>query len=334
MCVVTCNKQCHGFIASTFAPNDSYIFISTDEILFVPMMQRHAPCLRSTAVRSEKIPTAEDPPRRMPAIIAHRTRRHDRSTMLVLAQVTTLGAGLSLLMRVSASPPQLNVKDFGAVGDGTHDDTDAVQSAIDAMCETSGANVTGGILLFPIGTYCVSRTLNTSGTGNYLMGSGAGLWSYPQLLWTGPVNGTLLEVGDFHSGFRMENFALDGGKRAAHLVHVNVRINPSGSTHNPVLANLAFTGYRSFALILGTNDKEHLAAGELSDVVCNFLVFRGNVIGSSGILINAQNMEIGSLYTVRFDPSCPECTCQDFVDGGTCPPGCVSNFRPRTSVVV
>ena len=61
-------------------------------------------------------------------------------------------------------------------------------------------------------------------------------------------------------------------------------------------------------------------------MVCNFLVFSGNVVGSSGILINAQNMEIGSFYSIRFDPSCTGCTCQDFVDGGTCPPGCLDGY--------
>ena len=65
-------------------------------------------------------------------------------------------------------------------------------------------------------------------------------------------------------------------------------------------------------------------------MVCNFLVFSGNVVGSSGILINAQNMEIGSFYSIRFDPVCTigngeVCPCQTYVDGGTCPVGCLNN---------
>jgi pectate lyase-like protein len=45
---------------------------------------------------------------------------------------------------------QVNVKAYGAVGDGTTNDTAAIQSAVDAMATT------GGTLLFPPGTYLVA----------------------------------------------------------------------------------------------------------------------------------------------------------------------------------
>lgn len=40
-----------------------------------------------------------------------------------------------------------NVRDYGAFGDGIHDDTTAIRLA------TEAANITGGIILFPAGTY-------------------------------------------------------------------------------------------------------------------------------------------------------------------------------------
>ena len=58
-----------------------------------------------------------------------------------------------------AAPPAggssyvLNVKDYGAVGNGVADDTAAVQAAITA------ANTSGGTIFFPIGTYKVISTL-------------------------------------------------------------------------------------------------------------------------------------------------------------------------------
>ena len=48
----------------------------------------------------------------------------------------------------------INVKDYGAVGDGTTDDTTAIQSALDAV-DTLG----GGLVFFPTGSYIISSAL-------------------------------------------------------------------------------------------------------------------------------------------------------------------------------
>lgn len=50
---------------------------------------------------------------------------------------------------------EINVKDFGAVGDGTTDDTAAVQAALNHMLCTCAECV----LYFPVGTYVVTSVL-------------------------------------------------------------------------------------------------------------------------------------------------------------------------------
>ena len=96
---------------------------------------------------------------------------------------------LLLLLRLGspaapAPPPKpasgalqaFSVLDFGAVGDGTHDDTDAIQHALEAAgAATRGDSQPvkhGGdqslihpTLLFPAGKYVISRTLFPSGGG-------------------------------------------------------------------------------------------------------------------------------------------------------------------------
>lgn len=52
----------------------------------------------------------------------------------------------------SVSPDPMNVKHFGAVGDGITDDTLAVQAAVTAMCATAN----GSHLYFPEGTYKIT----------------------------------------------------------------------------------------------------------------------------------------------------------------------------------
>lgn len=61
----------------------------------------------------------------------------------------------------------VNVKDFGAHGDGVHDDTAAIQAAIDAA-GTAG----GGTVLLPQGTYSISQSLTIPYNAVTLAGPG------------------------------------------------------------------------------------------------------------------------------------------------------------------
>lgn len=58
----------------------------------------------------------------------------------------------------------VNVKDFGAVGDGVHDDTAAIQRAIDTLRN-------GGTVFLPMGNYLISRTLTIAAAGITIQGA-------------------------------------------------------------------------------------------------------------------------------------------------------------------
>jgi len=62
----------------------------------------------------------------------------------------------------------VSVKDFGAIGNGSTDDTAAIQAAITSL------SATGGNVYFPKGTYKVSSTISWTGDNIFLEGAGLG----------------------------------------------------------------------------------------------------------------------------------------------------------------
>lgn len=77
----------------------------------------------------------------------------------------------------------LNVKDYGAVGNRTTDDSAAIQAALDAVPST------GGTVYFPPGIYRIATGLTAAKRGLKLQGAGGLLFNESQ---TGAVGSTLL----------------------------------------------------------------------------------------------------------------------------------------------
>src|SRR5213078_3627417 len=69
--------------------------------------------------------------------------------------------------------PTVNVKNFGAKGDGVTDDTAAIRKAFEAVRMTPNATI-----YFPRGTYLVTESMylvGTYGTAQRLLGDGSGV---------------------------------------------------------------------------------------------------------------------------------------------------------------
>lgn len=82
----------------------------------------------------------------------------------------------------------INVKDvtYGAKGDGTTDDTAAIQAALNAV------PTNGGVVYFPPGAYKITATLHPTVSGTSLMGAG---WD-ARILYDGMVATTAIGMGD------------------------------------------------------------------------------------------------------------------------------------------
>ena len=79
--------------------------------------------------------------------------------------VTATGSSASRTLR-DRFADSVNVKDFGAVGDGVTDDTAAIQAAINSL------SIKGGVIVIGAGTYRVSSTINVSINNVYIEGQG------------------------------------------------------------------------------------------------------------------------------------------------------------------
>lgn len=71
----------------------------------------------------------------------------------VLADIAATGGRIPVLEAAGAGATVFNVRTYGATGDGSTDDTAAIQDAINAV------PATGGVLYFPAGTYQLSSAL-------------------------------------------------------------------------------------------------------------------------------------------------------------------------------
>lgn len=136
-----------------------------------------------------------------------------------LAALGTLIAGCAARgTGVRSQPPGslpagiINVRDYGARGDGAADDSAAVQAAHDAG---------PGVVFFPPGTYGIRRTIRITQT-TVLQGSGSSMnfrtflpyTPVSRLLWDGAPNGHMLSVFRVNGG-GIRDLALDGNGRAA-----------------------------------------------------------------------------------------------------------------------
>lgn len=126
-------------------------------------------------------------------------------TTLTMTSIDTGGTGTKTAWNLILSGTQgptgyVSVTTFGAVGDGSHDDTTAIQAGITAV------QASHSTLVFPTGTYKITSKLNTANSAGWgLKGSGPGQSNIIQYTDNTPI----LDLGVL-SGSGMSNYSIDG----------------------------------------------------------------------------------------------------------------------------
>lgn len=194
----------------------------------------------------------------------------------------------------------VNVKWFGAKGDGIADDTIAIQSALN--CSIRNA-------YFPIGVYLISSTLVTSGLYQSIIGeqfaTSTASYAATVLKWSGISGGTILKAQNGHHGFNCSNISFDCNNIADIGLHLEA--NTGESLQFPTLEKLTFAGYLKAGLVLGANNTTTLHNGQLQQCSMRDISWKGSgasAIATSvyGLILNAQNCEFLTLDNVYFDP--------------------------------
>lgn len=123
----------------------------------------------------------------------------------------------------------VSVKDFGAIGNGTADDTAAIQAAIDDVAYTTSGfygEVTGKILYFPAGVYKISAPLTVpANAGIHFVGEG----KTRSTLWQSINDVNIFNVtgNNFRGGFR--GMRLTGNQGQVGGVAKAINIGPNGN---------------------------------------------------------------------------------------------------------
>lgn len=204
---------------------------------------------------------------------------------LVWAQTLPADANHIETMTAEATVPRqiaeklndiISVKDFGAKGDGIHDDTSAIQDAIRHAFSTKNY---GGLIYFPDGLYLVSSSLYIEGSGIALIGANAN----SSTLLASFKTGTLIKIGSglskHNANIRISNLSFSAKEQITegeaifaqdvsnlnidHIIikenfYDGIRIeNPSKSTYGVFISHFWFDSILHDGFVFGKNSEKN-----------------------------------------------------------------------------
>lgn len=199
----------------------------------------------------------------------------------------------------------INVKDFGAKGDGVTDDTNAIRSAIETILSYGTQNnvytmQTPYILYFPPGIYIISSLLNIT-FRNYLTLSGYGAW----LKWNGSDDALMVDaMGCNH--LKWLGLNIHGNNKLGQVLRISGGNDPGYSNKNNAtdetfkdfrIINMLPTGTKPF---IGTvNDNSDYGDYSIDDSVFDNVSFAS--AGFSGIELASSEISFNSCKFISVD---------------------------------
>ena len=173
---------------------------------------------------------------------------------------TPSGTGAVARTVASKLNDTVSVKDFGAVGDGTTDDTVAIQAAINY----TGSKL-GGTILLPAGSYKITSTLSCLYPNILFVGDGSdephnigtqGAAAATKLVWSGASGGTMLNIGSVNG---VDNIKYSGGGVRSIYFYSGCTTNGTGASYGidvvsfneGVFENVMFREFQDYGIRVG-----------------------------------------------------------------------------------
>lgn len=213
----------------------------------------------------------------------------------------------------------INVKDYGAVGDGVANDGPAIQAALDAAygsaASPNASRFSNKGVYIPRGTYLIGQQLTFAPSGSGFSGQGGWLFGDGQhatrLVYTGANTGlfgtTALLTTQFLNYSQVQGIAFDvTGSNAKCAVHnADITGGSSGGT-GVTWSDCAFIGATSWGLLydMSSTGSEQLFIGctfsGCTGVTSNLTDHDGNTVGGGLVLASANALDhivIGCRFT-------------------------------------
>jgi hypothetical protein len=204
-----------------------------------------------------------------------------------------IAAAIKNLLSGSGTGGTVSVDSFGAVGDGSTDDTSAILAAIAALPSS------GGDVIFTSGkTYKITQTLvigngtssvQSTQQGIYLVGesqtTGQGLFEMVSLSWAGSAGGTMISFLGPMSGWGVKNIFINGNNLAA--VGVKAAACSDGELSSCVLNACTLFGLQLYSIVTGGTGHHDSQYNRFDDL----MIFLPNISGCYGMLLDGNGID-------------------------------------------
>lgn len=194
-----------------------------------------------------------------------------------------------------------NVQDpaYGAVGDGSNNDTTAIQAAIDA-CEAAG----GGTVYFPRGNYKVTASLTVNDDSVRLIGDG----KQASKIHTADTTVTTLRVGTLSTSTKINHIVIQGLK-------IDAAAGASAGVYALEVFGVSFFKCEE---VEGKNGASALYVQNLDQFTFKDCLFEVNDSGAIAVELvqgDVDDVTIGAFINVGMDYNAANCSALKFGDG-------------------